>query len=109
MPHIIYKGLELNQVKTIEARVVDALSQIIDCPVDHFTTEWTPTTFISRGVENQGGYPFVTINWFKRSETMQSEVAEVITDLIKAFGYEDVCVYFNEMSPSHYYENGTHF
>lgn len=109
MPHIIYKGLELSQVKIIEAKVVDALSKIIDCPVDHFTSEWTPSIFVLRGEENQGGYPFVTINWFKRSETMQNQAAEVITDSIKAFGYQDVCVYFGELSPIHYYENGTHF
>lgn len=109
MPHIVYRAIEVEEVKKIEQPIIQEISKIVNCPPNQFTTEWTPTLFISHGQENSGGYPFVTINWFKRSSDQQTEVAKVITQYILELGYSDVCVYFNELEPSAYYENGVHF
>lgn len=109
MPHIIYKGMSIEEVKLIEADIIHEVSQMIECPADHFTTEWMHTMFITKGVENSGGYPFVTINWFKRNQSKRDAVAKVITEAVIKLGYSDVCVYFNELKPDHYYENGEHF
>ena len=109
MPHIIYKAIDVEDVKQIEQPIIQEIAQIINCPADHFTSEWTPTLFISHGLENSGGYPFVTVNWFKRSREQQADVAKIITQAILDLGYSDVCVYFNELEPSAYYENGVHY
>lgn len=109
MPHIIYKGLALDEVKQIEYKVVEALSQIIDCPMDHFTSEWCSNVFVSGGIENAGGYPFVSIHWFERPLNQKIEVATYVTNMVKALGYQDVCVYFNVLDPKCYFENGSHF
>lgn len=109
MPHIIYKGMDIEEVKAIENEAVEMISELIDCPVDHFTSEWIQAVFISEGKENKGGYPFVTINWFERPMAQQIEVATYLTEIIKRFGYQDVCVYFNILDPNRYFENGTHF
>jgi len=109
MPHIIYKGIGIEEVKRIEQPIICAISEIVNCPVEHFTTEWMHTLFISHGIENNGGYPFVTINWFKRPQEMQNEVAKVVTEFVMKLGYDDVCVYFNELVPTSYFENGVHY
>lgn len=109
MPHIIFRGIDVADVKEIEKPMVQEISSIVNCPVDHFTVEWTPTLFISGGVENSGGYPFVTINWFKRSRDQQDDVAKIVTKIVLDLGYSDVCVYFNELDPTAYYENGVHY
>lgn len=109
MPHIVYKAIDVEDVKKIERIIIQEISKIVNCPQEHFTTEWTPTLFISQGVENTGGYPFVTVNWFKRSREQQDDVAKVITQAVLELGYSDVCVYFNELDPSAYYENGVHY
>lgn len=109
MPHIIYKGMEIEEVKAIERKAIERLSAIIDCPADHFTSEWIPTVFILDGNENKGGYPFITISWFERPMTQKIEVATYLTETIKAFGYQDVCIYFNILDPKCYFENGKHF
>lgn len=109
MPHIIFKGIDMEDVKRIEKLIVKEISILVNCPVDHFTVEWTPTIFITQGVENTGGYPFVNINWFKRSREQRDEAAKIITNQILDLGYTNVCVYFNEIEPSAYYENGMHY
>lgn len=109
MPHIIYKAMDIEDVKKIEQPIIQEMSKIMNCPPDHFTTEWMPTVFLSHGIENAGGYPFVTINWFKRPIEQQAEVAKIVTQFVLGLGYSDVCVYFNELTPSSYYENGENF
>jgi len=109
MPHLIFKGIKKEDVVSIEKDLIQVLSLIIDCPVDHFTVEWQETMFISGGLENTGGYPFITIHWFNRPEHQEQAVASHLTKIIKLKGYSDVCVYFNDLIPEKYYENGVSF
>lgn len=109
MPHIIFKGIGIEEVKRIEQPIINAISEIINCPVEHFTAEWMHTLFISNGIENNGGYPFVNVNWFQRTQEMQDEVAKIITDFVVKMGYDEVCVMFNTLNPNAYYENGKHY
>lgn len=109
MPHLRFRGVEKKQVVEISTELLDKLSSIIGCPKDHFTLEYIPSTYIFDGEENSGSYPFVEVKWFKRDENAVKSVAGAITDMIKKYDYEYVTVYFEDLKPEYYYENGEHF
>ena len=109
MPHLRVRGMEKNQLIEISKPLIEKLSQEINCPKDYFTLEYVESIFILDGKENEGGYPFVDVKWFERdSETMYS-AANIITNMIKKFGYEYVTVYFSNLTKEHYFENGERF
>lgn len=109
MPHLIFKGVTSNEVSKISENLIESLAITIDCPVDHFTVEWQETVFFRQGKQGMGGYPFVTMNWFARPQPLQDQVAKLITDSVMSQGYDEVCVMFNVLEPTRYYDNGEHY
>lgn len=108
MPHIRVRGMELEQLKKVSKEMIDDLQSIIECPRDYFTLEYIHSTFIFDG-EVSKGYPFIEVLWFDRGQEVQDRAASSITDRVKKFGYEDVCVIFTDLPKHKYYENGQHF
>lgn len=108
MPHLRIRGMKKDEIVKISTELLDELVRVIDVPRDHFTIEYVKSTFIFDGQENKNNYPFVEVLWFKREDKMD-EVATIITTFIKPFEYDDVAVYFTDLNPKHYYENGEHF
>lgn len=109
MPHLIFKGVAPNEVGNISESLIESLATAIECPVDHFTVEWQETLFFRQGSAGAGGYPFVTMNWFARPQPVQDQVAKMINDSVMNLGYEEVCVMFNILEPTRYYDNGEHY
>jgi len=108
MPHLRIRGMKKDEIVKISTELLDELVRVIEVPRDHFTIEYIESTFIFDGQENENMYPFVEVLWFKRQDKMQ-EVANIITTFIKPFEYDDVTVYFTDLIPEHYFENGKHF
>lgn len=109
MPHIIYQNMSLERVEQIAGSIVEALSVLVNTPMDHFTSELLETKSLNADGKGSRPYPFITVKWFKRSEEQTAEAAEIITKAVKALDDRDVCVYFQILEPLHYFENGTHF
>jgi len=104
MPHLTVRGMKLEELKVIQEELLNGLSILLSTPVDHFTLEHENTIFISNE-----SYPRVQVNWFKRTEELKQTTANLITDMIKRFNYEDVCVYFQDLDKSNYFENKNNF
>lgn len=109
MPHLRIRGMKEEEITKISTELLDELVRIINVPRDHFTIEYIPSTFICDGNINANKYPFVEVLWFNRGEKIMNETANVITQFIKPFEYDDIAVYFNDLKKEHYYENGEHF
>lgn len=109
MPHLVFRGIRKEDLVDFEKELLVNASDMINCPIDHFTVEWQDTLFISNGIENNGGYPFVNIFWFKRPLEQEKAIMQLITDAVHLKGYKDVCIYFHELNPKKYYENGISF
>lgn len=108
MPHIIIKGMKLDEVKTVSKAMIDELEVIVGCPRDYFTLEAVDTNFIIDG-EKVSKYPFIQVNWFDRGQEVQDKTAAAITKHIAAIGYENVEMFFIMLERKNYYENGIHF
>ncbi|WP_027308999.1 DUF1904 domain-containing protein [Caloramator sp. ALD01] len=109
MPHLRFKGVEKETVKTISKDLVDNLQEIIGCPRDYFVLEVVNSDFIFDGEEVKM-YPFIEVAWFDRGSEVQDKVAKKITEKVKdATGAETVDVVFVKYKENRYYENGEHF
>lgn len=109
MPHIIIKGASEAHVSEISETLIKSISEMIKCPVDHFTVEYLPTVFYSNGVKDQGAYPFVNIQWFKRDQAACEQVAKLFDTFFKQKKYPENAVIFTDLVPEYYFENGEHF
>lgn len=109
MPHLRIRGMKKDEVIDISSNLLDKISTTINCPKDHITLEYIPSIYILDGVEGQGNYPFVEMLWFERNDEAMKLVANIITDLIKVYKYNDVAVYFTNLKKDQYFENGEHF
>lgn len=108
MPHIRIRGMKEAEVIKVSRDLIDDLVTIIDSPRDHFTLEYIPSLYIFDGEKDGNMYPFVEVLWFSR-EALKTQVARAITKRLKPFNYSDVTVYFENLEPKRYYENGDHF
>ncbi|PAT01329.1 hypothetical protein CI105_07055 [Candidatus Izimaplasma bacterium ZiA1] len=104
MPHLRFRGCLLEEVKSINNELVKSLSDLLETPIDYFTIEYENSDFTSKEK-----YPFITVLWFDRGEDIKQEVANIITDFMKEFKYDDVCVYFDDLKKENYFENKVNF
>lgn len=111
MPHLRFRAVEFDHVKSLSTKLVDELEPLMVCPREDFTLEHISTTFIFDG-EVSDAYPFVEVLWFDRGLDVQDKVAQSITAAVRA-ELEDpelnVAVIFTALTPSAYYDNGSHY
>ncbi|MEJ9121974.1 DUF1904 family protein, partial [Bacillus thuringiensis] len=46
MPHVVFRGITTEQLKSISKPLVEELAQISDCATDNFTLELQSSTFV---------------------------------------------------------------
>lgn len=109
MPHLRFRAVKKEEIKEISKDLLSALEKEINCPRDWFTLEHIESLFIFDGEYNKNKFPFVEVLWFDRGPLVMKKVADIITDMIKSYSYEDVTVVFTNLEGEHYYENGEHF
>jgi hypothetical protein len=108
MPHLRFRGCNQSEVIEMNRRLISKLSDIVGCPQDDFTIEFIDSLFVFDGLEEGNKYPFVEILWFNRDELKQ-QVVDVINEMFAPYKHDYVTVYFVNLNPGDYYENGKSF
>lgn len=108
MPQLIFKGISVEQVKTISSPLVRDLAELCNCDTDNFTLEIPQSIFISNE-EEVAAFPFIEVKWFERGQELQDQFANIITKYIQSLGVPEVEVAFTVFLESAYYSNGKHF
>lgn len=109
MPHIRIRSMEDQQVATLSKTLTGPLAAAMQTSEDNFTFEKIATTFFEKGQSSEGT-PFIEVLWFPRSQEVQDQAAQIITQQVqKLCTAEYVTVVFQVLAPTAYYENGTHF
>ena len=109
MPHIIVRGIKEAEVKEISESLIEPFSKAVGCAIDHITLEYLETIFYTKGIKGEGGYPFVSIQWFKRTPEACEKVARLFNEFFVEKGYLENAVIFTDLEPKYYFENGEHF
>lgn len=108
MPHLVFRGISVDQVKTISKPLVNELADLCNCGTDNFTLEIISSTFVFE--ENEvPGFPFIEVKWFERGQEVRDQFARVVTKLVQSLEIPEVEVAFTTYQESAYYNNGKSF
>lgn len=108
MPQLIFKGINMEQVKEISTPLVEELAQLCHCDTDNFTLEINQSTFVFNQAEVTG-FPFIEVKWFDRGQEIQDQFAKIITKHIHSLHIPEVEIAFTVFLESAYYLNGKNF
>lgn len=106
MPHLVARGLSVEQLCTISQSLVDELAVACGCGRDNFMLECLPvvSVFDGRQVET---FPFIEVAWFERGHVIRNRVAAILTEHVRSLGIAEVEVAFRTYREDSYYINGT--
>ncbi|GIX59521.1 hypothetical protein BK744_11070 [Bacillus thuringiensis serovar zhaodongensis] len=107
MPHVVFRGITTEQLKSISKPLVEELAEICECGTDNFTLELPSSTFVFNGEEVEA-FPLIEVKWFERGQEIRDRFAKVITTYVMDFGLPEVEVVFTVFTESAYYINGKH-
>ncbi len=108
MPQIRVRGVTTDKACQGSGELLDQLATLLSSPRKDFTLEIVDSSFIDNG-QITAGYVFVEVLWFDRGLEKQDATAKYITEYIHALGYPSVDIWFTQLQPRNYYENGQHF
>ena len=104
MPHLLIRGLSVDQVRTLSGPLVDELAELCRCPADYFLLEIVHTTAVFQG-ETVPSYPFVEVAWFDRGAETRDRFAEIVDRHIRAVGVPEAEIAFRVFREDQYYIN----
>ncbi|MGG7165653.1 DUF1904 family protein [Clostridium ihumii] len=108
MPILKVTGVEEKKVLEVSEELINELENIIECPRDYFSIEFTNSKYIMDGKIVMPP-TIIEVSWFDRGQEVQDKVALAITKYFKDENKECVDVIFNNLKEERYYENGKHF
>jgi hypothetical protein len=108
VPHLIFRGVSVEQVKTMSIPLVEELADVCSCGTDNFTLELLSSTFVFNQNEVPG-FPFIEVKWFERGQEVRDQFAHVVTKHVQSFDIPEVEVAFTTFQESAYYSNGKSF
>lgn len=108
MPHLRFRAVEENHVKTLSETLAEALSFALNTPADYFTFEHVKTAFYYGG-EAVKGPATVEVMWFERGQEAQDLTAQMLHEALMSNGYEETTIIFAPLAPKAYYDNGQHY
>jgi hypothetical protein len=105
MPHLIIRGLSVEQVRAISGPLVDELAELCQCPADHFLLECLHTTAVCNGYV-VSSYPFVEVAWFERGSEVRDPFAKVVDRHVRSLRIPEAEIAFRAYREDAYYRNG---
>ncbi len=109
MPHIKITGLESPTIKQLSKETSTSLSVSFQCPVDWIVFSNNNTTLYCNA-EEVTNMVYVYIEWFDRGQSIQDEVAKILTSSILVHNPNlSIDIIFIKLEKSSYYENGVHY
>lgn len=105
MPHLVIRGVSIEEAKKISKPLVVELAEICECGTDNFTFEVPHSTFVFDG-EEIPAFPLIEVKWFERGQVTRDRFAKSVTKHILSTGVEEVEVVFISFSEPAYYING---
>lgn len=105
MPHLVVRGVSIEDMKQISKPLVEELAEICTCGTDNFTFEVPQSTFIFDG-EEIPAFPLIEVKWFERGQITRDRFARSVTKHILSTGVQEVEVVFIVYTEPNYYING---
>ncbi|MGL5318429.1 MAG: DUF1904 family protein [Bacteroidales bacterium] len=108
MPTLRFHGTDVQKLSRVSTKMHEQLCEIYAVPADYITIEVIHSTFLFQG-KGFNSYPLVEVIAFKRPDTVEDNVAEVVHSALCEAGYSESELYFTYVEERHYYGNGEHY
>lgn len=105
MPHMVVRGISIEQVAGISTALIEELAEICSCGTDNFMLECLQPVSIFEG-KQVPTYPFIEIAWFERGQEIRDQYAKAVTKHVQSLGISDVEIAFKVYREDSYYING---
>ncbi|QTH40334.1 DUF1904 family protein [Cohnella sp. LGH] len=105
MPHLLFRGVNPEQVRAISETLVAELAAVCRCPEDYILLECVHTTALFEG-KVVPSYPFVEVAWFDRGTAVRDLAAACIDRHIRSLGVPELEIAFRNYERESYYANG---
>ena len=108
MPQLTFRGIDPEQVASASAVLPEQLAAVLACPQDYFTFDCLALASFFGGQPVQTA-PFIEVLWFDRGKAVQDKAAEVITQVLRNCGCQELEICFKPVPTSAYYGNGVSY
>lgn len=108
MPHLLIRGLPVEQVRAVSIPLISELAALCECPEGDIMLECLHTTAVFQG-ETVPSYPFVEVAWFDRGTETRDRFAAIVDRHVRSLGVPEAEVAFRVYRKDHYYANGQRF
>lgn len=107
MPFFRFHFVDSKRLAEAGKELTDRIQEVVGCPRDHIVLECVHSDFIDNEVvKDTNNWPFVEVDYFERPRDVQTKVAKVLYEGLKAVGYPHSDIHFRYLQPSNYYEDG---
>ncbi|MDF9867277.1 hypothetical protein OKW22_000846 [Bacilli bacterium PM5-3] len=105
MPFFNFYNLSKEEVLKVSKETLKDIAKIVECPTDWFNYNSIEShTIVDNEIKSDICY--VRVEWFKRSENIQQEVARILNNALNKIGIKETAINFIEIDIDKYYEDG---
>ena len=104
MPFLRFHAVEKSRLDLVGERLISEIVRTLGCPRETVVLEVVNSSFVT-GENQSSAYPFVKVEYFKRSLEQQNMVAKIIFECLKEIGYPESDAYFSFLEKNYYYKN----
>ncbi|WP_138752692.1 DUF1904 family protein [Paenibacillus sinopodophylli] len=106
MPHLLFRGVAAEQLRTVTKQFVEELAVICECGTDNFTMACLHTTNVLDSTADEPAYALVEAGWFDRGPQVRTRFAQAVTRHLMLLGIHEVEIVFHAYREDSYYING---
>lgn len=106
MPTLRFHGVPQDKVLGFSEQLIKDLAVEFETGEDNISFEVIPSVFIRGGKTDEKPYPMVEIVAFERSEVIESQAAQIVTDALRDAGYEYAEVFYIHTERQSYFCDG---
>ncbi|MDQ6423421.1 DUF1904 family protein [Paenibacillus sp. LHD-117] len=106
MPHLVFRGVPAERLKSAAVSLAEELAAICDCGTDNFTMNVINATSVFGDGSDDPAFAFVEVGWFDRGKQARNRFAEAVTHTVLQLGIPDVEIVFHAYREDSYYING---
>lgn len=107
MPTLRFHAVPQETVLEFAEQMTKDLAMVFETEEDNISIEVIPSVFIRWGKIDTAPYPMVEILAFRRDEVIESQAAQLITDVLADAGYEYSEVFYIHTGRDCYYCDGS--
>jgi hypothetical protein len=108
MPQVTFKGMRIEEVCKLSTDLKNKIEETVCCERKDIKFDFVETININEGTVIES-FPKIEMLWLPKTQEVQDRTAELITVIVKEFGYDHVQVSFKLVPGERFYENGKHY